>query len=604
MIKAIRDLGAIHQGEQEIDPIQVYTERPSDKIAQVLILDLSNIDNIYPIQYEKEMSYKFLLKAPKGNENLKVPSITANSKQKLNKNINSLFNYFKKLIKDNEKLKKNKYFEHLYANSDKIDNIKEEIMKKANEMLKNLSKDKSKNSIIVSVKYNELFPYEIEYFKNEFIKNYDPYIKKEKVKQLKNNVSICSICQKEDNNLLAGASAFKFYTNDKPGFIVGGLNEKYALKNYPICKNCNNNIIDGNNLLKNKLNFTIAGIWYYLIPKLIIEDSTLLKRIITKINERKKNFLFESDNYKQNEDYILYILKKYNDYISFTFLFTEKDNNALKIKAIIEDVLPSRLSKIINSKEIVQSTFSTLQKQSYYSFFNLKYFFYKIIKRNNKDVNEYEKYLLELIGDIFNGKMIDYNFILKFFMLKLRTVLNDRKVKKYIKHSIIKDAIMNVMFLNNLQILPINEGVKMEDPIFNDFFKKYSMQLDTPEKRSLLLLGALVENLLKIQWHERNAEPFWHQLKSLRMNEIEFKGLVPKVKEKLHQYNKLFPKDKELIKCISNYFLQAKINWNMSIDEMNFYFCCGMSLRKEIYKIIKTTISQKNINKENQNEKS
>ncbi|MDD4354154.1 MAG: TIGR02556 family CRISPR-associated protein, partial [Candidatus Nanoarchaeia archaeon] len=614
-IKAIRDLGAIQQGEQEIDPIKVYTERPSDKIAQVLILDLSNIDNIYPIQYEKEMSYKFLLKAPKGNEKLKVPAITIFKIVDVKEKIDDFINYFKNIkVEDNNDL----FLMTIKNLESEFSNIKEKLVIKANEVFQSINsqKENKNKAIIISIIYDEHFPYEISYLKNKFLLDYSPD-KKKNINSTQNDRNSCSICSSKSSKLINGAKAYKFYNNDKLGYITGGFDITSALKNYPICTNCDMFVTQGKKYLEEKFRFRIGGLEYILVPKLLTSDKELFKEILNIIEDFTKKITLNNNSkndYIENEQLILELLKEQENYLSYSFLFLKANGNDLRINYLIDDVLPSRLRKIFEVKKIVENAFSSNEYKTIFTFIKIRQFFSK--SDDGKKGNDLDEYFLTIIDSVFKEKNLELDFLLKFFMKKIRNAIyekksdnNKTKSKKKTenyknkpsynqKYYLIKDAIMNFMFFYNLHILPINEGVKMEDPIFNDFFEKYSMQLNTPEKRGLLLLGALVENLLYIQRTDRGAEPFWHHLKSLKMNEIEFKGLIPKATEKLHQYDKLKTWDKKLISTINDYFLKSTVKWNMSIDEMNFYFSCGMSMQYEIY----SKFNNSN-NKENQNGK-
>jgi len=93
--------------------------------------------------------------------------------------------------------------------------------------------------------------------------------------------------------------------------------------------------------------------------------------------------------------------------------------------------------------------------------------------------------------------------------------------------------------------------------------------------------------------------PFSKNLKNLKMNEDDFRALLPKIQNKLEEYDS-FDKGKRLIASeIANYLLLAGNNWKMSIDEMNFYFSCGMNLTEEIAKIIYSEIKRRLSNERN-----
>jgi CRISPR-associated protein Csh1 len=70
------------------------------------------------------------------------------------------------------------------------------------------------------------------------------------------------------------------------------------------------------------------------------------------------------------------------------------------------------------------------------------------------------------------------------------------------------------------------------------------------------------------------------------MDEKDFKGLIPKIQNKLYEYDAFDKGKQKLAEEASYYLLTAGDNWKMSIDEMNFYFATGMNLINDITKII------------------
>ena len=125
----------------------------------------------------------------------------------------------------------------------------------------------------------------------------------------------------------------------------------------------------------------------------------------------------------------------------------------------------------------------------------------------------------------------------------------------------------------------------MERNIFEEIFTKYGKALNTPAKRGIFLLGALTQMLLNKQYLDRNSKPFMKKLKGLKMDERDIKALLPDVQNKLEEYDS-FDKGKRIIaQEASKYILEAGENWKLTVDEINFFFSCGMNLFEEITSI-------------------
>lgn len=116
-----------------------------------------------------------------------------------------------------------------------------------------------------------------------------------------------------------------------------------------------------------------------------------------------------------------------------------------------------------------------------------------------------------------------------------------------------------------------------------EFFENYQMGLDTNVKKALVLIGALIQKVMNIQYREISSSPFTKQLKSLRLREEEIKGIVAQAINKMQEYECYSKKSQEIVKEISRLLLASQNNWRMSVDEMNFYIVAGMALQKEIY---------------------
>jgi CRISPR-associated protein Csh1 len=156
----------------------------------------------------------------------------------------------------------------------------------------------------------------------------------------------------------------------------------------------------------------------------------------------------------------------------------------------------------------------------------------------------------------------------------------------------VKDALMDTMFLENLGLISFEEE-DMEENIFETVFEKFGKSFRSPIKRGVFLLGALTQLLLKKQWADRNAKPFMKYLKGLKLDEKDIKALLPKVQNKLEEYDS-FDKGKRLIASeASKYLLEAGEGWKISTDEINFYFACGMNLVDDIVGIVYPKTNEK-----------
>jgi len=410
----------------------------------------------------------------------------------------------------------------------------------------------------------------------DVFKKFLAYFEEKKRKQSA-NTGVCSICSLSDKEVSGKTDVFRFYTIDKPGFITGGFKETEAWKNYPVCLECKTLLESGKKFIENNLNFKFYGLNYFLIPRLLICNQILLNEIINIISVTVKVVSLKERIKKRitnDENEILEYFLKEKDVLTLNFLFLQRQQSAERILLLIEDVLPSRLKKIFDAKDYVDGIFS-----EDFNFGKIRTFYSK--SDENKRSNDLDKYFLQIIDSVFKGRKLDFSFLVRFYMSVIRKeFINDR----YFSFRV-KDALMNMVFFENLGLITFEEVDYMEESIFSSIFSRYGKSFSSPAKRGIFLLGALTQLLLNTQWTKRNAKPFMKKLKGLKMDEKNIKALLPEVQNKLEEYDS-FDKGKRLIASeVSKYLIEAGEGWKMSVDEINFYFACGMNLIDSVAEI-------------------
>lgn len=387
---------------------------------------------------------------------------------------------------------------------------------------------------------------------------------------------ICSICGELKNSVSARTYVYNFDTDDKPGFISEFDKNNYW-KNIPVCQECRNLLKRGRDFIETRLTFSFYGLKYQLIPKILLGGFEVIEEIIDILSDTHKTISLKDRIIKRltnDENEILEYLSQKEDVLTLNFLFLQKQQSAERILLLIEDVFPSRLRALFDAKDYVDSQFG-----EDFNFGKIRIFFSK--SDEDKRNSDLDNYFLEIVDSVFKEKKVDFAFLAKFFLQTIR--------KEFIKDGYylprIKDAMMCVLFFERLGLI-IFEEVDMEGSIFDPIFTGYGKSLNTPAKRGIFLLGALTQMLLNKQYSERNSKPFMKKLKSLKMEEKDIIALFPEVQNKLEEYE-AFDKGKRIIaEEISKYLLEAGRNWKMAIDEINFYFACGMNLSDEIAKLV------------------
>jgi CRISPR-associated protein Csh1 len=454
-----------------------------------------------------------------------------------------------------------------------LDKNSSEISLALSEKLRDLNLTK-KDKKFVTIKLEDGKKFLGDY---DFFRNAVDYFYNVKTKKSSASGRVCSVCAELKDNVSARTFVYQFDTDDKPGFI-SGFNKKIYWRNIPVCDDCRALLRHGRNFIDSKLKFKFYGLNYFLIPLLLTGNKEILEEIVSILSEPAKIVSLKDRIKKritQDEDEILEYLASKEDVLTLNFLFLQKQQSAERILLLIEDVFPSRIRTIFEAKDYVDNVY-----KEDFNFGKIRGFFSK--SDANKKNFDLDKYFLEITDAVFKGKKLDFAFLAKFFMQTVR--------KEFINHSYyllrIKDAMMCISFFEKLGLITFEEA-SMQQSTFESIFIKYGKSLNTPQKRGIFLLGVLTQMLLNKQYSERNSKPpFMKKLKSLKMDERDIKALLPEVQNKLEEYES-FDKGKRIIaQEASKYLLEAGDGWKISVDEINFYFACGMNLSEEIANVV------------------
>ncbi|MGI6486298.1 MAG: TIGR02556 family CRISPR-associated protein [Tepidanaerobacteraceae bacterium] len=579
MLSAIKELGELIIEREKRELLDVLVENPNSGgyYTKVITIVFEVKDKMMVFsgveleQYDNYKIMKYLYKSGAANSFDLSPTAKLSGKPE-GTFYRKILGWFK--ILDNRKVELSEdERSFLVAIRDLLEENSTDIK---NEILKIREGTPKKEGILVTIKFiqdgNTLYVGDIQLFRRLLI-----FLANEKDNKLMKKNRVCSICGDVKETVIGKIDTYAFYTLDKPGFITGGFDEQRAWRNFPVCPECKFSLEEGKKFLEGNLTFRFCGIRYHLVPKFIVGTRTVAEEVIDIFTDTSKLASLKQKNMERitnDEEDILDILKDANDVLTLNFLFIQKIQAAERILLVIEDVFPSRLRRIFSAKYSVDALFD----QSF-TFGVIRNFFAK--SDSNKRNYDLDKYFLDIVDRIFKDRPISNTFILSFVMKKIRDeFINDRYF-----YSTAKDGLQVMTFLEDLDLIKV-EVDTLEQRIFDNMFDKYGQMFGTPLKRGLFLLGSLTELLLRKQYKERNAKPFLKNLKSLKMTERDFKGLLPKVQNKLEEYDSFDKGKRQLASEVANYLLMAGDNWAMSVDELNFYFAAGMNLANEVAKVI------------------
>lgn len=602
MIEAVKEIGEYSlekAGRRLEDPTDIVIENPDSNGTYKHILGIKVNKNesgfeyagIELEEYSKSKIKQYLYKqgASRGTDLTPTGRVTEIDKTFTNK----ILLWFANITQENQIVFEKNEIEFLNEINNCIKSKKDTIL--LDLKLKYNTIDKKDRSIITLIIYSPDKKYigDFPVFRRILLENTSNGYYQKYGKESKSTNRVCSVCRNKSEEVFGFVGTYEFYTVDKPGFVSGGFDQSQAWKNYPVCLKCALTLEEGRKYIHEISNFRFYGFNYYVIPKLLNENKKeeifkILKGFKEKDPKFEKKYIRLLD---ANEEEILNILAQQDNFFNNNLLIYEIDNSAFRILLYIEDILPSRLRKLFQTKKKVDniSIFSSYNedKSIEFNFGNIYYFF----SRRNKENREQDlgTYFLEITNKIFANKKIDYSFLMWGIIKKIRSDFQDET--KSTKYLTLK-GFQLLIYLNELELLDnfnggknMNEksitnllqgtNLQLEEKV-NTLFKEFPDFFNEDSKKAIFLEGVLTQYLLNIQYNDRKATPFRVKLKGLKLDEKHIKKLLPEIQNKLEEYGKNYYKNLEFL--IGKYMVQSGEEWKMSNDEISFYFVLGMNL--------------------------
>lgn len=593
MIESIALLGRLESQKHNNDAISkliqpCYNEKAkgAQKLIEINFLiteDGSPVYNEVIVEdLRPEHSKKILYRGGNGNGPNPAPSAFQTKNDTLSIKI---FSFFKNATTITELTDEEKqWLNALYTN---LQNAEQQIRQRLDQIISN--KDKN-DSLVLTITFTNngqtLFLEDMPLFVKLF--QYFCQPAKEKVSK-----GTCSICGKENVEVAPASTnrTYKFFNLDKDGFFWNMLNDG-AYTAFPICLDCLQDIEQGKEYIAKELNFRfVEGLSYHLIPQFFTNDEEAVKKFIRSAKNEETQ---ASDLHAvvRQEERVLKNLGELDDTVAVNFLFIDSSSGASaeKISTLIQDVYPSRLKTIYDAKFAVDSMYEKTSPESLpkdgFSFMVVRDFFPRKSKYQKSGAGKkgFNEYFLYVTQSIFENRPLNNDFVYKAIMNRIIEEFHSMlaKEKNAFFLPTVKEAEMLVSFLLELNLLNSRKEETMEsDRMFDDYFTQFKDLYGSSLKRGLFLLGAAVRMFVDVQTEgdRDKVAPFLKELKGLRMNLTDFKGLTSKLQNKVFEYSKVaegwkINRINTVLASATKYLIQVE-KAKMSVQEMNFYFVAG-----------------------------
>ena len=399
----------------------------------------------------------------------------------------------------------------------------------------------------------------------------------------------CSICFKPDKKVHGFASPFKYATVDKPGMVSGFFRQADNWKNYPICTDCSLEFELGRTYVINNLSSYFYGKAYYIIPKTLLNNDVAgLKKAVSTLKDLYQD-VSQSQMIRHKEDVLERKIAMQEDYFNVNLLFYEENptTKAIKIKLLLEEILPSRFRKLfveapekINDNELYKNAV-TIKKEKFDLRFNvgiLKTFFehdfydliHKVFTLQQFSVESLYGRFMDVIRSNYNKMQSSDGYV---EMTRL-TILKAHLTLSYFKQLQLIDNQTNFIFMDTIESQ--DKKASFDIGKLNQFVTDNNSFLDAEYKIGIFSVGILVRLLLNIQNANLGNTPFEKKLKGYNLNPAILKNIYKEALSKISQYQGFYAYS-NLREFIDQYFIVNIDAVNkLSNNEISFFFVAGI----------------------------
>ena len=431
-------------------------------------------------------------------------------------------------------------------------------------------------SVLIILKIDGKWPAENEKLRENFVNEFLNKLGDNNFRRFWRVKNICHGCGEEKLVYGGVGDLLKFYTVDKYGYAPE-LNPRIAWKQYALCEECIFDFERGKRAKDDFLKWRFYGKEFWLLPV----STGNLKKVL----DRFRNFHVElsgkaqEEGYESLEDRLLYEASLQEEAVSYHFVFVQKDNQALRIKLHIEEVLPSVLKEYVRMKKELKDEFNDFVSEAFLtSGFNFNFFSSKNLKATNQKPGFTDEDFYMLVDKVFRRSPVDERYLISKAMSRITKDMAEAGEQGRIPWWSVLETLLSLEFLLKWGILKRKiGGINMSGLPYEEFFATHGDFFNHPAKRGLVLLGVLVQRFLNEQYKRRQSTPFLKVLKNLRLDQKDVQKIYVALQNKMNEYE-IGHWWSQLREGASIYFIKAGDKWQLSPDEIGFYIAIGMAL--------------------------
>ncbi len=491
-------------------------------------------------------------------------------------------NISKVLTKVKQSLKNQK---HDFMSIDLVDTLVEPLSK--------LELNK-KNRYLLTFTINGKYFGEYEQYRALFFKEaFDKYKKGSSAKN-----KLCAVTYENVEEVWGRIDTLGFTVDKKP-FSRNGFDTKKSYTMFPVAPEVVKVLEGSKKFVLERLTNNFYGLKYFILPHFIIESEEIIRRGIKTFIEESTILPLaeESRSIVYNEHILHRIIERKelsNNDVYYDIFFYQPNNAQFMIKLHLNDVLPSRLKRIFDCKTDIEQYYRPILFRLYkkgkkeeridfsLTFAKIKDYFSKKVKTDTI----FQPYFFKILEAVFYGNSINEQQLLKAFLKKITIAFKNRSENAFAWKQMTKESFAIYQFFYYLHLFKNKSFMENETQVVTEqvalqpdtFIQQHAHFFDSEFKKGVFLMGNLTQILLVKQYQKLKSEPFMKQLHSLNLDEALLHKILPKLINKLREYDSRIP-------SIEGAIAKALVHpCHLSKAEISYTFTLGMIMQTEFNK--------------------
>lgn len=605
MIKTLYDIG---RALEQSDKYQVYFELWENpfKKGKILVADFGkNLEYLGKLtigEDKKERNLKrYLYKSFHKGANIVPSFIVTKTKSKYDGG-----KAFDKLVKCIE----NYHSHHFGFSRLPKKKLKQEIIKRYQPLKEDLvdfsfnERDSYLFTIRIEGEWIGEIPYFLRFFEEHSLRNF----------HTKNYSGI--VTSKHENQLCSLTNIYTEvygfvdtlgFTVDSHSFMRSGFDQADSYKMLPVSAEAVKLLEGSKKVILNELTRKFYNLRYFILPHFVSEPKReVMRKLLNSFIKATKDGSFETtgESIINNEKILRAIAEREELQLGvyYDILFYQQQQAQFLIKLHLNDVLPSQIKRIFETKKRIEKYYHPITKRVYtdkktklsktkdfhITFAYIKNFFSKKVKKRKKEDYIYQPYFFKVLEAVFHGSLLLEQQIINSFIKQIRTDFKQQnkegKSNTYIRRT--KDSFVLYQYFLHLSLFknktPMEEKEKQPLQLTTEsFIKQHPAFFDSEYKKGVFRLGSLSAYLMSKQYKKLKSTPFIKQLNSLNIDERTITKILPKLINKLREYETAVP---DLEQKIAQALVQPN---KLNKDEISYTFTLGLVMQKEFAKAYK-----------------